>query len=93
VHQRAVPDIDRDQAGLRHADAGDLNERHLRAIGLDHDRIEHMGGGSARAQTGQFGLEHRAGALHAALDLVDIVRFVCHGDPPNTTPLVKRGSA
>ena len=64
-----------------------LIERHLRAVGVDHHRIEHMGGGAAGAQAGQFGLEHGAGALHAALDFVDIVRFVCHGDPPNTTPL------
>ena len=74
MDQRAVPDIDRDQPRLRNAHGRHLIERHLRAIGVDHDRIEQMRGRAAGAQARQFGLQHGAGALHAALDLVDIVR-------------------
>ena len=77
---------------LRNADGRHLVERHLRAIGIDHHRIEHVRRGPAGAQTRQFGLERGDGALHAALDLVDIVHFVCHGDLPELDVASRSGS-
>src|SRR6185312_11283112 len=76
MNERAVPDIDRDQARLRYGDAGALLQGHLRAVGFDHDGVEQVGGGAPGAQSGQFRLQRGARALHAPLDLVDVVSWV-----------------
>ena len=44
-------------------------------------RIEQMGRGAAGAQARQFRFQHAARALHAALDLVNVMRCICHGNP------------
>src|SRR6185437_4309387 len=79
VHERAIPDIDGDQPRLGNGDARYLIKRHLRAIGVDHHRVEHVGGSAPGAQAGQFGLEYADGARHPALEFVDIVGCICHG--------------
>src|SRR5579875_898979 len=82
VHQRAVPDIDADKARLGHAHRRDLVERHLRAIGVDVDRVEQMRRGASGTQAGEFRPEHRGRPLHASFELVDVMGFMGHGDPP-----------
>jgi len=82
LDQRLVPDAHRDQARLRHGDAGALVERHLRAIGIDHHRIEQMRRGAPRAQTGQFCLERGGSSRHAPLDFVHVMSGIGHDASP-----------
>ena len=73
MDHRAVPDLHAEHARLRHADGGELVERHALAVGLDLDRVEQVRRGAAGAQRAQFLLEHAERALHAALEFVDVV--------------------
>ena len=59
VGERLVPDLHREHARLRHVDRRHLVDRHLRAVGADHHRIEEIWRGAAGPQARQFGLEHR----------------------------------
>jgi len=72
LDHRLVPDLHRDQARLRHADGGELVERHVAAVGVDLHRIEHRGGGAPRPQAAELVLERGDGALHAALHFVEV---------------------
>src|SRR5262245_18922132 len=87
MNQRAIPDIDRDKPRLGHAHRCHLVERHLRAVGIDHNRVEQMGGSATSAQPLQFSFQDAARALHAALDLIKVVRCcVSHGSSSNAAP-------
>src|SRR6516165_270147 len=80
VDHRSVPDLHRYQPRLGHADGGDLVKRHMAAIGLDLDGIEQARRGAAGAQPSQLLLQELDCALHAPLELVEIVCRVGHGD-------------
>ena len=43
-----------------------------RAVGFDLHRLQHRGRGAAGAQAAEFMLERLGGALHAALQFVDV---------------------
>src|SRR6266404_1138613 len=81
MDHRSVPDLHRNQSGLRHADRGDLVEWHMASIGFDLNRIEQTRRGPTRAQSSQLLPQQLDRDLHAALELIEIVRWVCHGDP------------
>src|SRR6516164_9124648 len=72
VHHGAVPHLHAQQPRLRHADSGELIERHVGAIGLDLHRFEQARRSAAGAQPAELLLEHLGGAVHAALDVVDV---------------------
>src|ERR1043166_7351745 len=93
VHHRAVPYLHRDQARLGHADRRDLIERHVAAIGLDLHVIDQACRGAAGAQSAEFGLQRGKRALHAALDVIEIMRWCSHGFPRNTARCGCRCSA
>src|SRR5690606_19344029 len=73
-----VPDRNREHARFRHADGGHLGDRHRRAIGLDHDRVEQVGGGATRAQRGEVMLEGGYRAVHAPLQILEIDSGAAH---------------
>src|SRR5439155_2750589 len=87
IHHGLVPDLDGNHTRLGHADGGDLVERHVRAIGLDLHRFEQARRRPPRAQPPEFVLERRDCALHASLDVVDIMCCACHGDPLESRPV------
>ena len=68
-----------EQPRLRHADGGELIERHVAAIGLDLDMVEQRGRGASGAQAGKLLLERGDRALHAALEVVHVECRRCHG--------------
>jgi hypothetical protein len=72
LHHRLVPHLHGQQARLRHADGGELVKRHVRAVSLDLHRLQHGRRRAAGAQAAQFVLERVGGALHAALQFVDV---------------------
>ncbi len=66
-------------------------ERHALAIGLDMDRLQQRGAGAAGAQAVELRLERRMGALHAALQIVQVeFRQRRHGDPSGRFCLAAR---
>src|SRR5258708_7787944 len=83
LDHRFVPYLHGKKARLGHADGRKLVQRHVSAVGIDLHRLKHRCRGSAGSQTAQFMLERLGGALHAALQLVDIEFIRGH----NTLPL------
>src|ERR1700674_201213 len=81
MDHRSVPDLHRNQSGLRHSDGRDLIEWHMAAIGVDLNRIEQARRGPAGAQSPQLLPQQLDSAVHAALELIEIVRWIGHGDP------------
>src|SRR5271169_369480 len=72
LDHRLVPHLHRKQARLGHADGRKLVERHVCSVGIDLYRLQHRRRGAAGSQTPEFVLERVRGALHAALQFVDI---------------------
>jgi hypothetical protein len=71
-HHGLVPHLHGEQARLGHADSRELVEGHVRTIGLDLHRLQHGGRRAAGPQAAQLVLERLGGALHAALQFVDV---------------------
>src|ERR671936_1578487 len=81
MNHRLVPHLDGNEPRLGHAHGSDLIERHVSAIGLDLYGFKQTRRGAASAQSAQLLLEQLDCTLHAAFELVDVVRRVCHGVP------------
>src|SRR5499427_4245886 len=83
MDHRFVPHLHGNEPGFGYAHGGDLIERHVGAVSLDLHRLEQARRGAAGTQPAQLLLQQLDCALHAALELVDVMRRVCHGDPSN----------
>jgi hypothetical protein len=60
------------------ATAGDLRQRHVRAVVVDLEVVDQRGAGAARAQLGQVVAQRLDALLHAGLGVfLDVVE---HGD-------------
>ncbi|GCC47860.1 hypothetical protein chiPu_0032181, partial [Chiloscyllium punctatum] len=55
----------------------------MRAVSLDLDRLQHGGRGTAGTQAAELVLERLCGALHAALDVVDVKTSCGHDVLPS----------
>src|SRR5262252_5528875 len=51
MHHGLVPNLHAEEPGLRHADGGELVERHVGAVGIDLHWIEHARGSAAGTQS------------------------------------------
>ena len=71
-HGGTVPHLDGDHPRLRHADRGELVDRHRGAIGVDMDRIEHASGCATGAEPGKLAPKGGDRAVHAAAEVVEI---------------------
>jgi len=83
LDHRLVPYLHRKQARLGHADGGELVERHVGAVGVDLHRFQHRSCRTAGSQAAQFMLERLGGALHAALQFVDVETTRGHNTLPS----------
>ena len=73
-----VPDLNREQPRLRHADRRKLIERHVGAIGFDLHRLEQARRCAAGPQAPELLFEDVNRALHAPLDVGEVVCRGCH---------------
>ena len=73
LDQPLVPDLNRDQTGLRRADCANLVDWRDVSVGFDLYRIEQCGGGAAGAQPIQFTFHRGNRAVHAATEFVLVV--------------------
>src|SRR6185437_9867968 len=85
LDHRLVPDLHRKQPRFRHADGRELVERHMAAIGVDLHGLQHRSRGPTGAQSAELVLEGLRGALHSALQFVDVETRCGHC----TSPLLK----
>src|SRR5262249_33441965 len=81
MDHRFVPHLHGNEPGFGHAHGGDLIERHVGAVSLDLHRLEQARRGAAGTQPAQLLLQQLDCTLHAAPELVDVMRRVCPGDP------------
>src|SRR5262245_37934377 len=82
-HRALVEGLDDDERRLRHRERGDLAQWRPRAVVVDHDAVEQLGGGAAGAHVPELLLEGGAGGVHLLLQPVeDRVR---HARPPCTS--------
>src|SRR5205814_733627 len=73
LDQALIPDLYRQEPGLRCADRPQLAYRHRVSVGLDLHRVEQRRARAARAQPGQLRLEACGCAVHPAVQLILIV--------------------
>ncbi len=66
----AIPHLNCDHPGLRHADIGHLVQRHHVAIGFDLDRLQQACRGAAGAQTAKFLAQYLDRTVHAAREIL-----------------------
>ena len=81
MHHRFVPDLHGNEPWFGHAHGSELVERHVCAISFDLYRFEQARRCPASTQAAQLLLQQLDCTLHAAPELVDVVRRVCHGVP------------
>src|SRR5262245_6223996 len=83
MDDRFVPHLLGNEPRFWYANGCDLSELHVCAVSLDLHRLDQARRGAAGAQPAQLLLQQLDCTLHAALELVDVMRRVCHGDPSN----------
>src|SRR5690349_7280483 len=77
ARETAVPDLDAQHPGLGDGNRCELVERHPRPIGLDRDRIEEAGTGTAGAQARQLVPKRVDRLVHPLLELIER-KGLCH---------------
>ncbi len=68
-----VPDLNRKHPRIGHIDGRDLIERHLRAVSVDHDRIQQMRRGAPGPEPREFLLQHFDRHVHPVFDVVGVI--------------------